>query len=32
MVDFVAAGNAPIFSTTEPEPIQAEITAEFAEE
>ncbi len=32
MVDFVAAGEAPIFSSAQPEPIQAEITAEFAEE
>jgi hypothetical protein len=32
MVDFVAAGNAPLFSSAEPQPIQAEITAEFAEE
>jgi hypothetical protein len=32
MVDFVAAGNAPIFSSSQPEPIQAEINAEFAED
>ncbi len=32
MVDFVATGNAPIISSSEPEPIQAEIMAEFAEE
>jgi hypothetical protein len=32
VVDFVAAGYAPIFSTSEPKPIEAEIMAEFAEE
>jgi hypothetical protein len=32
MVDFVATGNAPLISSSVPEPIQAEITAEFAEE
>jgi hypothetical protein len=32
MVDFVATGNAPLISSSEPDPIQAEIMAEFAEE
>jgi hypothetical protein len=32
MVDFVAIGNAPLISSSEPEPIEAEIMAEFAEE
>lgn len=32
MVDFVATGNAPVITSSEPEPIQAEIAAEFAEE
>ncbi len=32
IVDFVATGGAPIFTSSEPEPIEAEITAEFAEE
>lgn len=32
MLDFVATGTAPIFSTGNPQPIEAEITAEFAEE
>ncbi|MGP8270511.1 MAG: hypothetical protein ACLQLH_10630 [Terracidiphilus sp.] len=32
MVDFVAAGNAPVITSSEPEPIQAEIAAQFAEE
>ena len=32
MVEFVATGNAPLISSSEPEPIQAEIMAEFAEE
>jgi hypothetical protein len=32
MVDFVATGNAPLISSSKPEPIEAEIMAEFAEE
>ena len=32
MVDFVATGNAPVITSSEPEPIEAEIAAEFAEE
>ncbi len=32
MIDFVAMGEAPIFSTDKPQPIEAEITADFAEE
>ena len=32
MVDFVATGNAPLVSSSEPEPIAAEIMAESAED
>ena len=32
MVDFVATGNAPVITSSVPEPIQAEIAAQFVEE
>ncbi len=32
MVDFVATGNAPVITSSEPRPSRSEIAAEFAEE
>jgi hypothetical protein len=32
MIDFVAVGSAPVMVSTEPDPIDAEITARFADE